>query len=856
METTSLLNEKQLFALLENSYEAIFLLDEGLNPIYKSPSAYQITGYSREEHKQKNFIGETHPRDIEKVTCTLENALANPGRSFFITFLSRHKKGHYIILEGVFINHLQNEDLKAIVCNLRDVTSRIETEETLQRKTKQIADYKYAIDQSSIVAVTDPKGIIRFVNDNFCKISKYSNEELKGQDQRIIISEYHSAKFVKEIWRTIATGKVWKGEIKNKAKDGSYYWTDTTIVPFMDEEGKPLQYMAIRTDITEKKKSEEQVNKMVCRLQQAQETARVGSWEVNFASGKAIWSDEACRIYGIPGENVQTFESWISFIHPEDQEKVTRIVKNSELTLKGASFRHRIVLKNGTIKNIHSISRFEFDAEGRPVNLIGTCRDITASIKAKEELKSNEEKFRNVFENSPIGKSITTMEGKLRTNKALCDILGYTREELQEMNWKNITYVDDIKKGEEEAKSLLNGEKSIASFEKRYLHKNGSIVFSDIKLSLLFDKCNKPQYFIASIIDITERKRSAENLLKSEANLTAIIENADAYVYSIDREFRYLTFNNFLKTTLKNLYGFEIKKGDKVFEFLEKTQPEEAKWYENMYTEALKGGAVRVVKEYKRDAKSNFSLFSINPIRENGIIIGLSCFVRDITKEKKAEQVLIDSEAQTRNFARHLSRIQEEERARIAREIHDELGQQLVGIKIGLSALVKPETGGIVNGIVKEVDDTLHCVRKIATELRPGILDSLGLIPSIKWLGKEFERKTSISCKIDLNIPEKQFDNFISIACFRICQEALTNISKHAGATEVKIKMEYNTNLLLLNIEDNGKGIVNEKLENPFSMGLLGMRERANLIGGELQIESKKGRGTNIKLSILMDQLC
>lgn len=853
------LNEKLLFALLENSYEAICLLNEELVPFYRSPAAYQITGYTMAERKEYSFVNHIHPDDIEKWQKALNNTKANPRKPVFVNIRLKHKRGHYVILEVIYSNFLDDENLHAIVCNMRDITDRVEMEDTLHIKIKQVLDYKFALDQSSIVAVTDPKGIIRFVNDNFCKISKYSREELKGQDQRIFISEHHTEKFIKNVCKTIASGKVWKGEIKSKAKDETYYWTDTTIVPFLDKNGQPLQYMTIQTDISEKKKSEEKVNKMVNRFRQAQEIAHVGGWEVNFAAGKAVWSDEACRIYGIPGENIQSFESWISFIHPGDLDRVKKIIETNQKKLSDSSFKHRIICKDGTVKYIHSISKYEFDEQGKPIGLVGTCRDITESVLANEQIKKTFYRLNQAQEIAHLGSWERSLDSdKLIFSDEMCRIFGLEGENVMPFE-EFINYVHP-----EDRDGLMNAIKesnktfSDACLEHRIVLKSGAVKYLYSVRKFEFDEQNKPVAVIGISLDVTERKEAEKLLLQSKNLFREFFESAPEAICIVDidtgrfvdfnmnalKMFKYLPHEMLQKTPIDISPKFQPdgkNSQSKVKDFIDMAMAGEKTIFEWLHCDALGREFICEVRLTRIPVPGGKDLL-------RGSII-------DISEKKEAEKKLITSENQIRHFARHLNKVQEEERTHLAREIHDEIGQQLVGIKIGLSTLINQNGGDAAKELIKEVDSTIQSLRKIATELRLGILDSLGLIPSIQWLGKEFERKTGTACKISMGAKERKFEKCVSTVYFRICQEALTNISKHAEASEVHIEMKDERGFLTLKISDNGKGIVSKKLANPFSMGLLGMKERANGIEGDFKITSTKGKGTSVQLTTKINRL-
>jgi PAS domain S-box-containing protein len=226
---------------------------------------------------------------------------------------------------------------------------------------------------------------------------------------------------------------------------------------------------------------------------------------------------------------------------------------------------------------------------------------------------------------------------------------------------------------------------------------------------------------------------------------------------------------------------------------------------------------------------------------------------RDITERKLAQELRQRSMEQLRALSARLQSVREEERKRVAREIHDQLGQVLTAIKIDLSAVVRElpaDQANRTSPILKLVDETIQSVRRISTELRPGILDDLGLVDAVEWAGEDFEARTGTKCRLDLPEDDISIDPEQATAVFRIFQETLTNVARHANASEIEVRLAKDDRDLTLEVHDNGGGIPENKLSNGESLGILGMRERALLLGGELIISGAPGEGTTVRVRI------
>lgn len=249
-------SRNNLRALINNTNDLLWSVDRNFNLITSNKPFQQWINTRRNEPiKNGESVFTVNLSDDSKVRFKAAYERAFAGESF--TQIEYNSVPDESWMEISYSPIWENSHVAGAACHSRDITERKRSEAHLQKTVQELTDYKYALDVSSIIAITDKRGTITFVNDNFCTISHYRLDELIGQDHRLVNSGYHSKEFFAELWATIARGFVWKGEIKNRTKSGTDYWVNTTIIPFLDKHNKPYQYMAIRQDITERKLAEE-----------------------------------------------------------------------------------------------------------------------------------------------------------------------------------------------------------------------------------------------------------------------------------------------------------------------------------------------------------------------------------------------------------------------------------------------------------------------------------------------------------------------------------------------------------------------------------------------------------------------
>ena len=308
---------------------------------------------------------------------------------------------------------------------------------------------------------------------------------------------------------------------------------------------EPVHYVCQILDITERAEAQEHLELNEAKLAEAQQIARLGSWEWEIATDRVTWSDELYRIYGVrPDRFSGSYGANLDRVHADDRARVARVIENAVAERRPWSLDYRVVRPDGELRMIHARGEVVCDEQGRAAVVQGTCQDVTESRRVEDALRAAEQLFRRAFDDAPIGMALIDLEGRwLRLNRAISQMLGRSEPELRTMQLSDLNHPEDRRLDRPLIKELLNGRRRSFALEKRYVHADGHLIHALVHVSLMHGDGERPLYFLCQLVDITERRRAEAERRATQERMQAIIDNSPALVIVKDLEQRYLLVN-------------------------------------------------------------------------------------------------------------------------------------------------------------------------------------------------------------------------------------------------------------------------------------------------------------------------
>jgi PAS domain S-box-containing protein len=475
-------------------------------------------------------------------------------------------------------------------------------------------------------------------------------------------------------------------------------------------------------------------------------------------------------------------------------------------------------------------------------------RDITQRKKAAAEIKLSEEKYRSLVDQASEGIFISDKDGRFITvNPSACRISQYTEAELLQMTIFDFFVDEDVQKKPIQFAALSQG-KTITS-ERVIKRKDGGVNYLEITAKLLNDG-----KLLSFVRDISERIKAQNEILKEKNLSDSIINSLPGIFYLYNKQGRFLRWNtNFEKVTLYT--AEEIRELHPLDLFVEEEKAILAKKISNVFVSGEDEVQANLLVKTKKTIPYYFTGIAIDYEGERCLMgVGI-----DFSEREEAQQEIEKTTEKLRELTAHLLSVREEERKRIGREIHDELGQQLTAIKMDVSWIDKKiaeDTVPIKNklkNIITLLDGSNQSIRRILSELRPGILDDYGLIEALEWQNRQFTSNTGIPVKFATTEKELKLPEPVATCIFRVYQEAFTNITRYADATKVTASLTIAHDIIKVTIADDGKGFDTIAVQSKKSFGILGMRERVLSLNGKFALVSSPKKGTKITISIPFD---
>ncbi|MCK6578285.1 MAG: PAS domain S-box protein [Anaerolineae bacterium] len=548
------------------------------------------------------------------------------------------------------------------------------------------------------------------------------------------------------------------------------------------------------------------------------------------------------EITGYHADQLTTLEQWLTLAYGDRRQQVQAVINDlfsldhrvdeGEFTLTCADGSERIWAFSST-----PLGRL---SDGRQV-VISIATDVTEDKRIRDELHHSNQFLQTLVKSSPLGIIVTTPAGIVQIwNSAMERISGWTEAEAV---GRFLPILRDQDPGQFESvlKRLAAGE-TVTSLEAERGHHDGSTIYISLSASPLYDPSGAYVGIVGIVKEIGERIRAEAALRESEERFRQLAENIHEVFYLNDAQKQQILY---ISPAYEQIWG---RSRESLYQdshsFVEPIHPDDRPAVIASFEQQRQGHTVDITYRLVHpDGKIRWVRSRAFPVIMDGQLRRIAGIAEDIT-------ALRETETNLKRLTEQMADVQEAERREIAHELHDEIGQTLTGLSLSLEMLRRDhfaDDSEEIAVIQEIVQGLMRRVREISLDLRPAMLDDLGLLPALRWLFRRYTERTSIAVQFQASNVEQRFDRRLETAIYRIVQEALTNAARYAGVQEVIVNLWANERQIIALIEDHGRGFdVEKQRAEAMTAGLMGMRERAHRLGGQFLLDSTVGKGTQI----------
>ena len=682
-------------------------------------------------------------------------------------------------------------------------------------------------------------GKFRFVNEHAARYWGYNRNELIGMSSMTLVHPDHRERVRKNAIAMLKGKRSHPYEFMTIGKNGDLRWIAETVTPIHYRRKRAVlgnsmdvtRQVAARTKLAE-------LEALEASILDAIPNAVIG-----LRNRRIIFANNGVEsVFGRKASELIGRSTRLLYPTEEGFKEIAKVLYSNLERQRTFSLEFTCRRRDGSpFEALISASRIGDTLQEKRIVIV--YEDITDRRRAEESYK--------LFASSSQAGVYVVQDGKFQyVNHHAAAFAGYDAAELAGMSSMGLVHPEDRVKVRKQAREMLRGRRT-SPHEFRIVTKDGHIRW--IMETVAFIPYRGARAVLGNSMNITETIEARNRLEALEALEASILEAIPHAVIGL-QDRRIIFANDGVQTVFGRNAQDVIGKSVRLFYRSDADYEEIARV---LYGALEKHRTFQMEFTCRREDGTDVDCMIMasrigESLKEGNIVITY----QDITDLKRAKTEVEQSRERLRNLSAHLESAREKERTRIARDLHDELGQLLTALNTDLVLLMNSVPPGQAD-LMKKAEDslnlvemTMQTVKRIYMDLRPGMLDHLGLAVAIDWLAKDFQKRTGIRCSVSIVPGELRLDADLSFSIYRIVQETLTNISRHAEASRVTISLKQDPDRVELVVRDNGKGITQEQLAKPNSYGLLGIRERAYHWGGEALITGRKGQGTTVKVSI------